>query len=99
MSSLLDTTARDDRPDTQRLLEESRRRLGAPLDPKEKRLEALAVLLFAAAVGAIAVVQHHVVAFHATSFALVVLVAVAAARAPLPVASGFTTPMALADVP
>jgi putative nucleotidyltransferase with HDIG domain len=99
MRSIFDTTARDDRPDTQQRLDESRKRLRVPLPPDERRLEGLAALAFASVVGVIAAAQHHAPQFHVTSFALVVLVAVVAGRATLPVASGFTTPMALADVP
>jgi putative nucleotidyltransferase with HDIG domain len=99
MKSLFDTTARDARPDTQQLLEESRQRLREPLPVKERRLEGLAALAFAAVAACVAVVQHDAPAFHPASFALIVLVGVVAGRAALPVASGFTTPMALADVP
>src|SRR3954469_23006079 len=99
MKSLFDMTARDARPDTQQLLEEPRERLREPLPLKERRLEGLAALAFAAVAGVIALVQHDAPAFHPASFALMVLVGVLAGRAALPVASGFTTPMALADVP
>src|SRR4051794_9413799 len=99
MRSLFDTTARDDRPDTQQLLDESRKRLRVPLPADERRLEVVAALAFVAAVGVVAAVQHHAPAFQPASFALVVLVGVVASRAALPVASGFTTPMGLADLP
>src|SRR4051812_11147320 len=99
MRSLFDTTARDGRPDTQQLLDESRKRMRVPLPAGERRLETLAALAFVAVAVAIALVQQHAQPFHTTSFALVVLVAIVAGRAALPVASGFTTPMALADVP
>src|SRR5215212_8403116 len=99
MRSLFDTTARDERPETQQLLEESRKRMSVPLPADERRLEAVAALVFAGAVAAIAAVQHDTVPFHVAPFLLVVVVATAACRAALPVGSGFTTPMALADVP
>src|SRR3954454_18959645 len=99
MKSLFDTTARDERPDTQQLLEESRERMRAPVPREERRVEVAAALAFVVLGGVVAFVSHHQHALRPASLALVILVAVAASRAALPVGAGFTTPMALADVP
>jgi HD-GYP domain-containing protein (c-di-GMP phosphodiesterase class II) len=99
MRSLIDTAARDESPETQQLLEESRERMRKALDRRERRVEVVTTALFAAGTAAVALLASGGQPLRPAVVVFVILAGLVCVRAQLPVGAGFTAPILLAEVP